>query len=116
TKQLITFRKHHASLGIGMKGHQLRVWENPSKTVLTVYRKNPDKEAMLLILGFNDQPATLTISQPKGQWRLLLDNSQPEYTEPDDISSSAAPLTLDLASNKATLSLPAFPAWVYKQS
>jgi maltooligosyltrehalose trehalohydrolase len=116
TKQLIALRKRHASLGIGAKGHQLRVWENPQKTVLTVYRKNPGEEAMLLILGFNDHPTTLTISQPKSQWSLLLDNTQPEYAEPDGIASSTAPLTFDLTSSKETLALPAFPAWVYKQT
>jgi len=70
----------------------------------------------LLILGFNDHPTTLTISQPKSQWSLLLDNTQPEYAEPDGIASSTAPLTFDLTSSKETLALPAFPAWVYKQT
>jgi hypothetical protein len=87
---------------------------NPEKTVLTIYRKNPNAEAMLLFLGFNDQPTALTLSQPKGSWRLLLDNAQPEYIEPNGVSSSAAPVTLILTSTKQTLSLPAFPAWVYK--
>jgi maltooligosyltrehalose trehalohydrolase len=115
TKQLIALRKQHASLGTGVKGHQLRLWMNPEKTVLTIYRKNPNAEAMLLFLGFNDQPTALTLSQPKGSWRLLLDNAQPEYIEPNGVSSSAAPVTLILTSTKQTLSLPAFPAWVYKQ-
>ncbi len=114
TKQLIALRKQHASLGTGVKGHQLRLWMNPEKTVLTIYRKNPNAEAMLLFLGFNDQPTALTLSQPKGSWRLLLDNAQPEYIEPNGVSSSAAPVTLILTSTKQTLSLPAFPAWVYK--
>jgi maltooligosyltrehalose trehalohydrolase len=114
TKQLIVLRKQHISLGTGVKGHQLRVWVNPEKTVLTIYRKNPNAEAMLLFLGFNDQATALTLSQPKGQWRLLLDNGQPEYVEPNGAYSSAAPLTLDLTLGKQTLTLPAFPAWFYK--
>ncbi len=114
TKQLIALRKQHASLGTGVKGHQLRVWVNPEKTVLTIYRKNPNAEAMLLILGFNDKATTLALHQPKGQWRFLLDNGHAEFTEPNGASSSAAPVTLDLTLGKQTLRLPAFPAWVYK--
>jgi len=116
TKQLIALRKQHASLGTGVKGHQLRVWMNPSKTILTIYRKNPSAEAMLLILGFNDQPTTLTLRQPQGQWTLLLDNSQSEYADQNAISDSKAPLTLDLTSGKQTLTLPSFPVWVYTQA
>ncbi|MDR4493059.1 MAG: malto-oligosyltrehalose trehalohydrolase [Nitrospirales bacterium] len=116
TRQLIALRKQYPSLGIGPKGHQLRVWENPSKTVLTLYRRIPGEEAMLLILGFNDQPAILSLSQPKGRWTLLLNNGQPEYADPKSNSPLAAPKTLDLTSGKQTLSLPTSPAWIYKQS
>ena len=116
TKQLIALRKQHASLGAGVKGHQLRVWMNPQKTVLTIYRKNQNAEATLLILGFNDKTTTLSLHQPKGQWKLLLDNGQPEYAEPNGASSLPALATLDLTVGKQTLPLPAFPAWVYKES
>jgi maltooligosyltrehalose trehalohydrolase len=115
TKQLIALRKEHASLGTGVKGHQLRVWMNPEKTVLTIYRKNPHADAMLLILGFNDQPTTLKIQQPKGQWNLLLDNSQPEYAQPNAGPTSPPPITLDLTASKITLPLPAFSVWAYKE-
>jgi hypothetical protein len=116
TKQLIALRKQHASLGTGEKGHQLRVWVNPHKTVLTIYRKNPNAVAMLLILGFNKQPTTLTLQQPKDQWTLLLNNGQTEYAEPNGASSFPAPVSLDLTSGKQTLRLPAFPLWVYKST
>jgi len=116
TTHLIALRKQHASLGTGLKGHQLRIWVNPAKTILTIYRKNPKAEAMLLILGFNDQPTTLTLHQPKGQWTLLLDNGRLEYAEPNADSSSPAPITIDLTSTKRTISLPAFTAWIYKEN
>lgn len=116
TKQLIALRKQHASLGIGVKGHQLRVWMNQKKTVLTIYRKNPNTEAMLLILGFNEKATTLSLHQPKGQWELLLDKGQPEYAQPNDASSSPALESLDLTAGKQTLTLPAFSAWVYRES
>ena len=114
TKQLIALRKQHRSLGTGVKGHQLRVWINPEKTILTIYRKNTNAEPMLFILGFNDKPTTLTLRQPKGQWILLLNNSQSEYVEPNGASSSAAPVTLNLTEKKQTLCLPAFPVWIYQ--
>jgi maltooligosyltrehalose trehalohydrolase len=116
TKQLINLRKQHASLGTGVKGHQLRVWVNPEKTILTIYRKNLNTESMLLILGFNDQPTTLTLHQPKGQWDLLLGNTHPQYTAPNNIPTAQAPLQINLTAGKQTLSVPAFPAWVYKQA
>ncbi len=114
TSKLIALRKQHASLGTGVKGHQLRAWVNPSKTILTIYRKNPEAEAMLLILGFNNQPTTLTLSQPKGQWSLLVDSGQTPYVDPANSSALQAPLKLDVASVKQTLSLPAFPVWIFQ--
>ncbi len=116
TKQLIVLRKQHQSLNTGIKGHQLRVWVNPSKTVLTIYRKNPHAYAMLLILGFNDQPMTLKLQQPKGQWALLLNNTLPDYAEPNTNPTSYAPSELNLTSSKHTLALPSHPAWIYKQT
>ena len=103
TRQLLTLRKQHPSLGPGLKGHQIRVWVNPAKTILTIYRKNRNSDAMLLILGFNDKPSTLTLTQPKGQWNLLLTNGQPEFAEPNTTPTQApSPLILHLA-NKISL-------------
>ena len=116
TKQLIALRKQHASLGAGVKGHQLRVWLNSEKTILTIYRKNPNADAMLLIFGFNDQPATLSLRQPKSQWDLLLDNTQLEYSDPNNRTLPNAPTDLDLRVGKQTVTLPAFPARIYKQA
>ena len=116
TKQLIALRKQYGSLGTGVKGHQLRLWLNPTKTILTIYRKNPNADAMLLIFGFNEKPTSLTLRQPEGQWTLLLDNGQSNYANSNSASSSAAPIGLDLTSTQKTLSLPAFFSWIYKQT
>ena len=112
TKELIVLRKQHASLGTGVKGHQLRVWMNPEKTVLTIYRKNPNEDAMLIILGFNDKPTTLKIQQPKAQWTLLLDSNQPDFVAPSSAVSSTTPITIEL-STKQSIPLPAYPVRIY---
>ena len=80
-----------------------------------MYRKHPEAAAMLIILGFNDKPPSLTLHQPKCQWTLLLNNTDTEYAEPNTVSSDPAPSNLDLTSTQPTISLPAFPAWVYQQ-
>jgi maltooligosyltrehalose trehalohydrolase len=116
TRQLIALRKQHASLGTGTKGHQLRVWKNPSKTVLTLYRRQPNQPAMLIILGFNTQPTHMTLNQPNGQWSLLLDNGHPDYAPPHAAPTLTAPPTLNLKEDKPTVSLPPYPAWIYQQS
>ncbi len=116
TKQLIGLRKEHASLGTGLKGHHLRVWMNPEKTVLTIYRKNPNTDAMLLILGFNDQPTGITLSQPKSAWTLLLDNAQPQYADQNNVPLAQASAKIDLTSAKQILPLPSYSVWVYKQA
>ena len=115
TKQLIALRKRHPSLGTGTKGQQIRVWENPEKTALTVSRRIPGYPPMLIILGFNDQPTLLKMTHPKGQWTLLLDNNNPEYSMNAADRPSPAPETLDLQGTKPSLSLPAFPVWVYQE-
>jgi len=80
-----------------------------------VYRKHPEADAMLIILGFNAKPPSLTLHQPKRQWTLLLNNTGTEYAEPNTVSSDQALSNLDLTSTQPTISLPAFPAWVYQQ-
>ncbi|GJL56714.1 MAG: malto-oligosyltrehalose trehalohydrolase [Nitrospirales bacterium] len=115
-KQLITLRKQHPSLGPGVKGHQLRVWTHKKHNVLTIYRKHPDAPAMLLLLGFNNTPSTLTLRQPKHRWTLLLDSGRQDYASPDSEPPSPAPKSLDLTEHKETISLPPFPAWVYSRS
>ena len=112
-KQLITIRKQHPSLGPGIKGHQLKVWTHKKQNVLIIFRKHPTAPAMLLILGFNDTPTTLSLNKPKEKWMLLLNNHTENFSlEPPTI----APLQLDLASNKHTLALPPYAAWLYQQS
>jgi len=114
-RRLIALRKQHSSLGTGKKGHHLRVWVHASKTVLTVYRKNPNADSMLLILGFNDTPTTFFLHRPKGHWTLLLDSGHQDYAPSDIPASLPAPTSLDLTSEKLSLSLPSFPVWVYRQ-
>ncbi|MEE8124494.1 MAG: malto-oligosyltrehalose trehalohydrolase [Nitrospirales bacterium] len=115
-KQLIALRKLHPSLGTGVKGHHLRVWVNSTKTVLTVYRRNPNMDAMMLILGFNEKPTTLTLHRPQGRWTLLLDSGNQTYVPSNADLPLEAPTELDLTLTKQTLSLPPFPAWIYRQS
>ncbi len=115
TKRLIDLRKQHASLGAGVKGHQLRVWLNPQKTILTIYRKNPNAEAMLIILGFNDQPTPLSLRQPKGQWEKILDNHKSTFRDPHIISPDEESIDSHLLLPKQTLTLAAFSARVYQQ-
>lgn len=113
--QLITLRKQHLSLGPGVKGHQLRVWTNKKSNTLIIYRKHPTAPAMLLVLGFNDKPTSLTLQQPKNRWSLLLDNGAQAYASPDHDRPSPAPTNFDLTEQKYKTSLPVFPAWIYRQ-
>ena len=115
-KQLLALRKQHASLGTGVKGHQLRVWLNPEKTALTIYRKNPKAQAMLIILGFNDQPISLSLRQPQGQWSKLLDNSDPVFQDPHIVSTDQVSPDKHLTLPKNALSLPAFSSQVFEQN
>ncbi len=112
-KRLILLRKQHESLGTGIKGHQLRVWLNPEKSVLTIYRKNPNAQPMLIILGFNDQPTTLSLRQPQGRWSKLLDNFDLAFRDPHIVSADQEPLDPTLSLPKHTLSLPTFTSRVY---
>ena len=115
TKRLIELRKQHASLGAGVKGHQLRVWLNPQKTILTIYRKNPKAGAMLIILGFNDQPTTLSLRQPRGQWEKILDNHESTFRDPHIITPDEESIDSHLILPKQTLTLAAYSTRVYQQ-
>ncbi|MGB0909009.1 MAG: malto-oligosyltrehalose trehalohydrolase [Nitrospirales bacterium] len=112
-KQLITLRKQHPSLGPGVKGHQLRVWTHKKQSTLTIYRKHPNAPAMMLLLGFNNTPTTLTLRKPVGKWQLRLNNG-PNTTTSENLD--AAPNELDFSADEHKLSLPAYPMWLYQQS
>ncbi len=112
-KQLITLRKQHPSLGPGVKGHQLKVWTYKKPNVLTIYRKHPTAPSMLIILGFKDQPTTLTLNKPQGKWRLLLDNHSASFSAEH---STTEPAKIELTVAKYRLSLLNYPVRVYQQT
>ena len=112
-KELITLRKQHSSLGPDVTGHQLKVWTHKKQNVLTIYRKHPNAPAMLLVLGFNDTPTKINLNKLKTKWTLLLNNHTETYSQE---TPYAAPSELDPALTKHQLSLPAYPAWVYRET
>ena len=116
-KELIRLRKQHPSLGPGIKGHQLKVWTHKNHNVLSVYRKHPNAPAMLLILGFNNNPVELILRQPKGQWSLLLDSYATDYSS-DRSENLSSLLCLPLIYSRPAKNFRCSPIlfWVYQQS
>ncbi len=112
-KQLIMLRKQNPSLGPGVKGHKLQVRAHKKSNVLTIYRKHPKAPAMLLILGFNDKPTTLTFNKPQGKWTLLLNNHSELFSQETSYRTTAE---LGLVAQKCKIPLPPFPAWVYHET
>ena len=110
-RALTNLRTTIPSLGTGGKTGDLRVWTHSKAKTLVLFRKAENGPSVLVILGFNKEPATLTLQKPEGQWDRRLDNQDPQY---GGSGKHLAPEQLSLnKSGKTQLTIPPFPAWVF---
>ncbi|RPH81789.1 MAG: malto-oligosyltrehalose trehalohydrolase [Nitrospiraceae bacterium] len=111
TSALIHLRKTVSTLGAG-DGNQLHhaVWVLEREQVLIVHRWSNRGEAALLLFGFNQSSATLTLCEPVGTWQLQLDSGTAEFGGSEQ---EALPHELVIDTQGTALTIPAYTAAVY---
>ncbi len=111
TSTLIHLRKAVSTLGAGDANqlhHSVRVLER--EQVLIVHRWSNRGEAALLLFGFNQSPATLTLCEPVGTWQFRLDSGTSEFGGSE---KSALPHELVIDAQGAKVTIAAYTAAVY---
>ncbi len=111
TKALIALRRAIPALGgadSDRYGH--RVYAHEGQQVLVMHRWADRGPSALAIFGYNKAPATLTLHEPIGEWRLELDKNT---TDLGGSGRQVAPARLSIARGGTTLDLPPYAAVVY---
>ena len=108
---LIQLRKSIPALGTGAKGDRIQIWSHPKSQLLIIHRRAKQGSESLILLGFHEN-STLTLAKlPKGNWENRLDSGTSTF---GGLEEQPAPLNLTIQnSEKISLKLPAYPAWVY---
>jgi len=108
---LIALRKAVPALGSGRSGrHGCRVWAYEAESVIVVHRWVKGERDALILLGFNREPAVLTLNEPAGQWRLGLDGVAEEF---GGTGEGAAPPCLIIGPEGVSVRVGACVACVY---
>ncbi len=89
-------------------GH--KVYAHEGQRVLVMHRWADRGPSALVILGYNKAPATLTLHEPIGEWRLGLDTNRAHVGE---AGRAIAPPQLCITPNGATVDLTPYAAVVY---
>jgi maltooligosyltrehalose trehalohydrolase len=108
---LIQLRKSVPALGTGAKGDRVHVSSHQKSQLLIIHRRAKQGLEALILLGFHHSSALALAKLPKGTWENRLDSSSITFGGQDE---QLAPPHLTIHnSEKVSLKLPAYPAWVF---
>jgi maltooligosyltrehalose trehalohydrolase len=112
-QDLIHLRKTIPSCGAALKNNTVSTWADEATKTLIVHRKAEEGPEMLLVIGFNKEPVTISVAQPHGTWSRRLDSRMKEYGgKGEDVSSEKFVIQ---SRGEISVNLPSFPAWIFLQ-
>ncbi len=88
--------------------HWVRYYE--TEQIITMYRRDSAGHAVLVTLGFNKTPTSLTLQEPQGTWTLQAASWQREF---GGQANDHPPDIIIIPSEKTFLSFPAYGVAVY---
>lgn len=106
-RRLIHMRKTLPAY-IGGMTHEVRSYEY--EQIVTIHRRDQEGRAVLVVLGFNAKPVTLTLQEPKGSWACHTVSWSREFGGTDD---EILPQTITIPSQNPPHPFPAFGVAVY---
>ncbi len=109
-RKLIQCRKSVPALGTGQPTDRLDVRTDLKARVLTIYRTSRSGPEAFIMLSFNKNAISLSLSQPEGHWSLRLDSDSPTFGGTHNLP---APQHLTLPHETDSLWLPPYAVWVY---
>ena len=92
-------------------GH--RAWVAESSQVMMVHRWTQTGRAALLILGFNQSVATITLREPRGSWKLRLSGAAKEF---GGEGQDSLPDKLVIKKGGLSVTIPAYTAALFLAS
>jgi len=108
---LIHLRKSIPALGTGAKGDRVQIWSHPKSQLLIIHRRAKQGPEALILLGFHKNSTLALAKIPKGNWENRLNSGTSTFSGQEE---QLAPLNLTIQnSEKISLKLPAYPAWVF---
>jgi len=108
---LIHLRKSIPALGTGAKGDRVQIWSHPKSQLLIIHRRAKQGPEALILLGFHKNSTLALAKIPKGNWENRLNSGTSTFGGQEE---QLAPLNLTIQnSEKISLKLPAYPAWVF---
>ena len=111
TSALIRFRKNMPPLGAGdAKALRHRVWAFEPEQVLVVHRWAGEGSQVMMVLGFNKAPVTVTLREPQGAWRLQADSMAIEF---GGAAQDAMPTHLVVSPQGTRIPVPAYRAALF---
>jgi maltooligosyltrehalose trehalohydrolase len=111
TKALIALRKTVPSLGgAAPDRHRHQVRLIAASQVLSVHRACKGQQPVLILLGFNPTPVSLTLHEPVGLWRLCLESAPPEFGSPE---GERLPSEIRITPNGSVVHMPSYSAAVF---
>jgi len=113
-RRLIDLRKSVMALQAqDSNEHSHRAWTYEAQQVLVLHRWSPDEQAVLLLLGFNSTPISVTLHEPQGQWDLRLESSGENF---GGTGKNAPRTQLTIGRGGVTVKIPAYAAFLYLSS
>jgi maltooligosyltrehalose trehalohydrolase len=108
---LIHLRKSIPALSTGAKGDRVQIGSHPKSQLLIIHRRAKQGPEALILLGFHKNSTLALAKLPKGNWENRLDSGTTTFAGQEE---QLAPLNLTIQnSEKVSLKLPAYPAWVF---
>ncbi len=109
-RTLIQCRKSVPALGTGHPTDRLDVRTDPNARALTIHRASRSGPEAFIVLNFNGNATSLSLSHPEGHWDLRLDSDSPTF---GGTHTLPAPPHLTWPHDTGPLRLPPHAAWVY---
>jgi maltooligosyltrehalose trehalohydrolase len=110
-RTLIHLRKSIPALGTGAKSNRIHVGSHPKSQLLIIHRRAKQGPEALILIGFQQNPTIALAKLPRGNWENRLDSGTSEFGGQE--GQSAAPNLTIQNSERISLKLPAYPAWVF---
>lgn len=107
-KDMIAIRKEHPALRNYNRQH-LKV-ETLGDKVLTIERRKPESEIVIILLSFNEKEAVIRKKFPKGEWSLIFDSNSEAYGGSD---SGKLPENFHCEANNIMLTLSPYSVLLY---
>ncbi|MGH7255930.1 MAG: DUF3459 domain-containing protein, partial [Nitrospirales bacterium] len=111
-RTLIQLRTRHPELGASSSNREHRVVTFENEQVLLLHRWTGEGRAALIVLGFSQTAGTITLREPEGTWRRVLDADASEF---GGSGQASGPESLTVTAQGTAVPLAPFGVMVFRR-